>query len=100
VKGQLLFFVIDHKENKALFEDFDKPKKRQLFEKKLTELVLQRKLVGRYEIYLYGLGEGFLLKDVNAVLKQLKTDKKIDFNFKLISSDLHKHKDDETLKIL
>lgn len=83
-----------------LFEEMDKPNKRQVFEKNLTDEILKKGLVLRYGIYLYALNEGFQLKDVNSLLKKLKSDKRIDFDFKLISSDLHKHNGKEYLKIL
>jgi three-Cys-motif partner protein len=84
----------------SLFPDFDKPDKRQLFEKNLTNLILNKNLVRRYDIYLYGLTEGFQMKDVNVVLRNLRSEDKIYFSFDLISSNLHKHKDQESLKVL
>jgi three-Cys-motif partner protein len=83
-----------------LFEEMNKPNKRQVFEKKLTDEILKKGLVVKYDIYLYALTEGFQLKDVNALLKNLKTEKRIDFDFKLISSDLHKLSGTESLKVL
>lgn len=84
----------------SLFEEFDKPNKRQVFEKSLSQDILIGKLKTNYDVYLYGLTEGFLLKDVNTVLKKLKAEKKIDYDFRLISSDLHKNKDKEKIKLL
>jgi hypothetical protein len=48
------------------------------------------------EAYLFSLNEGFLLKDANIILKELTGKNKIEFDFKLISSKLHK---EPTLKI-
>ena len=84
----------------SLFEEFNKPNKRQVFEKSLRENILNGTLKTRYSVYLFALNEGFLLKDVNVVLRKLKLEKKIDFDFALISSDLHRYKDTQLLKLL
>jgi three-Cys-motif partner protein len=80
----------------SLFAELNIPSKRQVFEKTLTEKILSHELKTNIEAYLFALNEGFLLKDANIVLKKLKESKKIDFNFKLISSRLHK---EATMKI-
>ena len=84
----------------SLFPDFDKPRKRQLFESNLTEQILSKGLIDRYGIYLYGLNEGFQFKDVNIVLRRLKAERKIGYEFELITAKLHKHTNKETLNIL
>ncbi|HEX5155046.1 MAG TPA: three-Cys-motif partner protein TcmP [Parafilimonas sp.] len=84
----------------SLFEQYDKPNKRQVFEKNLADYILNNYFKTNYDVYLFGLNEGFLLKDVNTVLKNLKTDKKIDFDFTLISSDLHKLENIQSIKLL
>jgi three-Cys-motif partner protein len=84
----------------TLFEQFNRPNKRQIFEKNLTENILDSKLTSNRDVYLFGLAEGFLLKDVNVVLKKLKAEKKIDFDFDLISSGLHKNKNFQQIKLL
>lgn len=82
----------------SLFEQFDKPNKCQVFEKNLKENILDGSLKTRYSVYLFALNEGFLLKDVNTILRKLKSEKKIDFA--LISSDLHKNQDIQLIKLL
>lgn len=83
----------------ALFMEYNIPTKRQLFEKSLEQCILEGKLVTDQEVYLFTLNEGFLPKDANSVLKQLKNDNKIDFNFKPTSSDIHKIHSPSGIKI-
>ena len=84
----------------SLFEEFNKPNKRQIFEKNLTGNILTKQLNNKHSVYLYSLNEGFLLKDANTVLSRLNTEKKIKFDFKLITSDLHKDKDNSKIILL
>ena len=84
----------------SLFEEFSKPSKRQVFERNLTQAILNKTLTTNQSVYLFGLNEGFQMKDVNAVLRKLKSDKKIDFEFKPITSDLHKIAELELIKLL
>ncbi len=74
----------------SLFEQFNIPNKRQVFEQNLKEKILRRELKTNYDTYLYSLNEGFLLKDANVILKDLKEKRKIDFDFPLITSRKHK----------
>lgn len=74
----------------SLFEQFNTPSKRQVFEQNLREKILRQELKTNYDIYLYTLNEGFLLKDANAILKNLEEKKKINFDFPLITSRMHK----------
>jgi three-Cys-motif partner protein len=83
-----------------LFDHFNKPNKRQVFEKNLTELILNKRLIDKHSVYLYSLDEGFLFKDANTVLERLKKKKDIDFQFKLISSDLHRDNDNTKISVL
>lgn len=90
--GEANFDIDNEKISSAspfLFEEFNKPTKRQFFEQNLEERILNRTLSTNIEVYSYALSEGFLFKDVNFVLKKLK-DKKITFGFSLISDRLHK----------
>lgn len=80
----------------SLFEQFNVPSKRQVFEQNLREKILGRELQTNYETYLHTLNEGFLLKDANAIFKDLKEKKKINFDFPLITSRMHK----ETVSII
>jgi three-Cys-motif partner protein len=74
----------------SLFEQFNIPSKQQVFEQNLRERLLAGELKTNLETYLFTLNEGFLLKDANIVLKDLKEKKKINFDFPLISSKMHK----------
>jgi hypothetical protein len=74
----------------SLFKQFNIPNKRQVFEQNLREKILGGELKTNYDTYLYTLNEGFLLKDANVVLKELKEKKKVSFNFPLITSRMHK----------
>lgn len=74
----------------SLFPEMDIPKKKQLFDKILSEKIFASELRTNIDVYLFTLNEGFQFKDANAVLKDLKESNKIDFNFKLINSKLHK----------
>ena len=73
----------------ALFAEYNTPSKRQLFEINLKTKVFDRELRTNRDVYLYGLTEGFLPADVNTVLKNLRDERKIEFNFKLIKSRIH-----------
>lgn len=74
----------------TLFEQYNVPSKRQLFEKRLTERILAKSLGTDYDVYVWTLDEGFLPKDANDVLRTLKNQGKIDFSFKMVSSKIHK----------
>ncbi len=84
----------------SLFEELSKPSKRQIFDKNLTENILNKNLNTNKSVYLFGLNEGFQLKDVNIVLKKLKADRKIDYDFTLLSADLHKMTITEFIKLV
>lgn len=72
-----------------LFEELNKPTKRQLFEQSLEEKVLNQILKDNWDVYNFTLAEGFLLKDANSILKKLRN-KRITFEFNLITDRLHK----------
>jgi len=84
----------------SLFEQFNLPQKRQMFEEGLRQNILNSNLRTDRDTYLYTLSEGFLLKDSHATLKKLKSEGKINYNFDLISSDLHKIKVASAITIL
>jgi hypothetical protein len=84
----------------SLFEQYNKPNKRQIFEQNLAENILNKELVNKHSVYLYTLNEGFLLKDANTVLNRLKSANKIKFDFRLITSDLHKDNDNTKITLL
>ncbi len=56
----------------SLFVQFNIPTKRQIFERDLRDKILSGSVKADNEVYLFTLGEGFLLKDANKVLKELK----------------------------
>jgi three-Cys-motif partner protein len=74
----------------SLYPEFNIPSKRQVFENNLRKEILSAGLKTNIEVYLFALNEGFLMRDANTVLQGLKSGKKINFNFKLITSKLHK----------
>lgn len=84
----------------SLFEQFNVPKKIQVFEDNLRQRILSRILKSDLEVYTYTLQEGFLPKHANKVLKRLKEEKKVDFNFSLISHKVHTIKSASTIKVI
>lgn len=85
--------------NLGLFEEYNIPTKKQMFDALLKQKILSNELKTDIEIYLFTLSEGFLLKDANKILKDLDNAKKIDLSFKLCSSDIHKIKNASEIKI-
>jgi len=87
-------FDIDHEKidpNKpTLFEEYNVPTKRQVFEQNLKEKIFSRELKTDLDVYLFTLGEGFLPKDANKILKELKENNKIDSDLNLTNSKIHK----------
>ena len=74
----------------SLFEQFNVPKKRQVFEESLRKKILSKELTTNIDVYIFTLNEGFLPKDANTVLKNLRDENKVSFDFKLVSSKVHK----------
>jgi three-Cys-motif partner protein len=74
----------------SLYSEFNVPSKRQVFENNLRQNILSGVMATNHDVYLFALNEGFQLKDVNAVLRELEQGKKISINFKLITNKLHK----------
>jgi hypothetical protein len=83
----------------TLFSELNVPNKRQVFESDLENKIIDRQLNSVISVYTFSLNNGFLPKDANKVLKELKSKGKIDFQFRLISSDIHKIKNASTIKI-
>ena len=83
----------------SLFEQFNIPTKRQVFEKDLKIKILNRELTSDVDVYLYSLSEGFLPKDANKILKGLKDSLQIDYDFKPISSRVHKIEHRQLIKL-
>ncbi|RMG19061.1 MAG: hypothetical protein D6730_22170, partial [Bacteroidetes bacterium] len=73
----------------SLFPEFNTPKKLQVFEEELTNQILQRNLLSNYDVYLFGLTNGFLPKHVNTIIRKLIKQHKIN-SFKTCSSNVHK----------
>jgi three-Cys-motif partner protein len=69
------------------------PKKTQVFENDLKKLILNKTLKSNYQIYVYGLTNGFLPKHTNTILKNLKVEKIIKNDYNSINGDIHKIKD-------
>ncbi len=74
----------------SLFAELNVPNKRQMFEEQLSKQILSGDLKSNIDVYLFSLNEGFLLKDANIILRELKGKNKINFDFKFINSRLHK----------
>lgn len=83
----------------SLFDEFNVPKKIQIFEQNLKNKILSGNLKTDLEIYTYSLEEGFLPKHVNKILNELKEDKKIEFRFNLITNKVHKIKNSSSITI-
>ncbi len=83
----------------GLFAEYNTPNKRQVFEAALKEKIIQKELKTDEDVYLHSLNEGFVLKDANNVLKNLSDEGKLDIDFKLTSSNVHKIKIKSPLKI-
>jgi hypothetical protein len=74
----------------SLFEEMNVPNKCQVFERDLTDKILNKEVLTDKDVYLFTLNNGFLPKDANKVLVNLKNNHKIDYSFKTINSDIHK----------
>ncbi|MEO8108724.1 MAG: three-Cys-motif partner protein TcmP [Ginsengibacter sp.] len=83
----------------SLFEEYNIPKKIQLFEVNLKDKILSGSLKNDLEIYTYSLEEGFLPKHANKVLEELKTSKIVEFKFKFITTKVHKIKNPTSIII-
>lgn len=83
----------------SLFNQFNVPSKRQVFEEIFKTRILEGNLKTNLEAYSYTLGEGFLPRDANSVLKDLKQKGKISFDFKLVSAKIH-NENSTPIKIL
>lgn len=84
----------------SLFEAFNIPTKKQVFERDITEKIISGKLRSDVEVYLFALDEGFLPRDCNKILKNLKESGKITYSFKLNNSRIHKINLPGTIKLL
>jgi len=78
--------------NPGLFSEYNIPTKKQIFDKNLKEKIINAQLRTDYDVYLFTLNEGFLLKEANIILRELQKGGKITFEFKLCSSNIHKIK--------
>ena len=50
-------------------------------------------------MYLYTLNEGFLIKDANSVFKSLQKEGKLNLDFELTNSNIHKIKRQSLIKV-
>ncbi|MDN3580247.1 three-Cys-motif partner protein TcmP [Mucilaginibacter flavus] len=69
------------------------PKKTEAFESDLRALIINKTLKSNYQVYEYGLTNGFLPKHTNVILKNLKTEKIIKNDYVSLNGDIHKIKD-------
>jgi three-Cys-motif partner protein len=86
-------------DNPGMFPEYNIPSKRQVFENLLKQKIINKELQTDFAVYLFSLNEGFLLKDANNVLKELSSEGRINFNFKLSTSNLHKIKNPTIIKL-
>ncbi len=84
----------------SLFQEYNIPKKIQLFELSLRVNILEKALISDLDVYLYCLEDGFLPRHANKVLNEMKKDKSIDFDFKPISNRIHKIITPSSIKVL
>lgn len=87
-------------QNPSLFNEYNIPSKRKLYEQELENKILNASLKTDFDVYLFSLNEGFLPRDANVILKKLKEAKKIESNFKMISEKVHKITNPQEIKIL
>lgn len=73
-----------------LFKEFDKPRKREVFEKTIIDKIAKNQLKTDFDVYEYSLLNGFQLKDAKNLLQDLIIKKKISSEISLISNNLHK----------
>jgi three-Cys-motif partner protein len=93
LRGEANFDIDNEKiihEQPSLFEEYNIPSKRQLFEESLITKLITGILKTDLDVYLFTLEEGFLVKDANKILKQLEKENKISFDFPLKHADIHK----------
>lgn len=76
----------------SLFFEYNIPTKRQVFEASLREKILTKELKTDMDVYLFTLGEGFLIKDANLIIRELAGNGKINLDFKLTTSNIHRMK--------
>lgn len=81
-----------------LFENYNKPKKLQLFEIELSENILGRNLISKKQIYSFTFNYGCLPKHANFVIRKLVDEGKIG-QLKLSSQSIHNLMD-EKIEIL
>jgi three-Cys-motif partner protein len=101
-RGEANFDIDKEKINHAepsLFPEMNVPNKRQLFEDELAIKILNKELISDRIVYLFALSNGFLPKDANKVLKELKNHNKIDFEFNIVTGDIHKIKVPSLIKL-
>ena len=92
-RGQANFDIDSENINEnepKLFPEFNIPNKRQIFENELQERILKKELKTDKEVYVFALNNGFLPKDANNILSNLKKEHKIEFGFIMISNGIHK----------
>ncbi|QQT27526.1 three-Cys-motif partner protein TcmP [Sphingobacterium spiritivorum] len=102
LRGEANYDIDNEKINTTtpfLFDDLNIPQKIDIFEKGLHKQIFENNMKGIKEIYLYTLSEGFLYKDANKILIELKNKRKITFNDILITKNLHKLKKNEFIEI-
>lgn len=73
-----------------LFAEYNIPTKIQVFENDLENKILKKEITTNKSMYLYSLSNGFLPKHANKKINEMKSEKKIGFEFITISNNIHK----------
>lgn len=74
----------------SLFGEFNIPKKMQVFGRELEKYLLSKQSHLLSDIYKSGLTKGFQPKHTNAILRDLKSKNRVNFNGGLLNSKIHK----------
>jgi len=84
----------------SLFDEYNVPKKVQVFEDELRERLLKSDCQLLQEVYRFGLSRGFLPKHVNKILRDLRGKGKVTFDGSLPSERIHNIDGSKTVKRL
>ena len=72
VEGEDISYASPH-----LFEEMDRPKKLDIFERDLSDAILRRKIENNHQIYVFALRKGFLPSHARSVVKSLVDTKRL-----------------------
>jgi three-Cys-motif partner protein len=90
--GDANYDIDDEKINPTqpkLFKEFDIPNKIQLFERELKTKIEAKEIITNQEIYEFSFESGVLPKHANKVIQDLKSEGKIQKDFKIATQNIH-----------